>query len=136
VKGLALVLIVVSSFYVMGKMIGRSMDPTFGQAANASSAPIQGLPSDATAIRYRIGGAFDAVPLTYEFTISEPSFVRWATAKGMSLSASGNDIVGGVSGSVSINNGLFFNRMTGDDSGEHAAYDKVSGRAYYHSHTR
>jgi hypothetical protein len=129
-------LIVVASIYVVGKIIGRAMDPRVGRAADAASSPVPGLPSTATSIQYRIGGAFDAEPLTFECNMPEAHFVAWATARGLANRPGAEDTIWTVNGEITIVGGVFFYRSYDADSAEYAAYDRKAGRAYYHTHTR
>lgn len=103
------------------------------------------LPADATRINRYQPGAMG--PNTYfEFDTSEESFLAWVgryrNAKLVNHSgphriyrysaygpnADPND-------AVTIMNGLLFEWLE-EDRGEHIAYDRDSGRAYYWSHTR
>src|SRR5689334_18214910 len=92
-KAAVVLLIVAASLYVVGRLIGRAMDPRVGQAADGPSSPVSGLPSSATSVRYRIGGAFDAEPLTFECDMPEPDFVAWATARGLANRPAAEDTI-------------------------------------------
>jgi hypothetical protein len=111
-------------------------EPQLGINVSRDEAPIRDLPAEAHRVSYRVGGAMDPAPITYEFSTSEASFRVWADANGWRLQEGSTSMVRFDSSRATINRGLFLHKSTGPDSGWHVAYDLDVGRAYYYAHSR
>ena len=101
------------------------------------------LPSDATDITYYLG---NASPLRcYNFKTSEYSFLQWASSfSNMErVERTGHQMLTPVfdpNGKVRFEpipsaDYIYFS-WSEEDRGQHAAYDRKDGRAYYFAHTR
>lgn len=121
----------------------RSLEPTIGTAVTAAEAPISGLPESATDVRYFLAGAFG--PSTYyEFQVSEAEFEAWTGRMKFDFTRDGSGKFyalkedGRPHRAVEIEDGiiLWWRDPNNSDSGVAAAYDRSTGRAYYHMHTR
>ncbi len=105
------------------------------------------LPADAGDVCYRL---WARGTVAYEFATNEESFRRWVeegigSQESMSANVPVKEIVEPFTirrygtgqddsrDSITIEEGLYY-RWTKEDRGVYAAYDRRSGRAYYHSH--
>jgi hypothetical protein len=106
-----------------------------------AQSPIIGLPADATNISFLLPGLLG--PETrFEFDTSEQSFIRWVREHPIVQPSTQHPIRilrytpgADQNHQITINNGYLY-EWTEEDRGEHLAYDKDTGRAYYRSHTR
>jgi hypothetical protein len=136
-KWAAIIVLAAGALYLALLLLDRALQPrVYTNITRAQASMIPGLPADAARINCRIGGQMDACPLTYEFDTSLQSFHEWAEANGWEIHEREGEIMPFNFSTVQLPSALFCSRMTGPDSGEHAAYDLNTGRAYYYSHTR
>lgn len=122
--------------------------PQFAEHVSRDLAPVD-LPAGAVDVSYCL---FVRGTVAYEFTISEQEFVQWAEGGiGSSESRGANVPVKPVNGAYSIlrysffadelqepneavvTDGLYY-EWTKEDRGVYAAFDRKTGRAYYHAH--
>ena len=107
-----------------------------------SSCPLESLPLEATDVAYHYGGGRN--PNTfYEFKIDEDDFLNWVASLPRFKDVSGETDVTyrynqkmGSPEFHQIANGYVYEwtHPTDGDCGEHIAYDKSNGRAYYQYH--
>lgn len=119
----------------------RSFEPTVGQAATASEAPISRLPASAKNVRYYLPGAFGPVTY-YEFEVSEEDFEAWVAAMPPPQLARVDwrtiqclDDEGRPSEERELEDGIVYHWRE-DDASIQTAYDRVAGRAYFRSNSR
>lgn len=113
-----------------------------GHHLSFSDSPVV-VPENATDIAYFLPGAFGPNKV-YEFTTSEPSFLGWANRwldMPMRGPSYGRTSVVRYDHELNrwevreIENGILF-RWNEEDRGINLVFDRQSGRAYYHSHSR
>lgn len=104
--------------------IGRNVSRTEAKCASR-------LPPDASLVSYRIGGAFDSVPLIFECDTSEASFRAWAATEGWTLRAGERSIWRFDISRVRVGNALYYSDRRTD-----AIYDLDTGRMYFFSSSR
>ena len=134
-----LLLLGVPAFIGLVVFVGR---PRSGTADTAAEAPMH-LPPDATDITYYLGNAY---PLRcYNFKTSEAAFLEWVASfpilkrvdrTGHGLLTPVLDANGEVRLEPIPESDYILFSWSEEDRGEHAAFDRVEGRAYYYAHTR
>ncbi len=108
---------------------------------------IRELPGDASKIHFALNPGIRNPNSYFEFTTSETEFLQWATqqpnvarvdkAQFIVYRYSGYPGQSDDRGSIVVEDGYLFEwyNPSDGDHGEHIAYDKSTGRAYYWSHT-
>lgn len=123
----------------------KSFQTVIGTAETAESAPISGLPSNATEIQYYLPGAFGPNRI-FEFKTTEEEFLKWverARAKDpkvgeieekefrmLRYSPSEDSLE-----RVEIKDGLYSSWYY-TDQGKYFGFDRSTSKAYFWSHTR
>ncbi|MGN6544876.1 MAG: hypothetical protein ACTHK7_07490 [Aureliella sp.] len=139
---------VVACMIALTAYLVRATPPQYAEHVSRDRSPIR-LPDNATDVSYCQG---DRGEIAIEFTTDEASFVRWAQSDIGSLeSQSANIPIKPITGSheiscygmlsskvtggsrVTITNGLYY-LWSKEDRLVHAAFDRSTGRAYYHAH--
>jgi hypothetical protein len=100
-----------------------------------------GLPQDAKNVSYHIVPAWPSH--WYEFDTSRQSFDHWVAQNGRLLGPTVGRVrieafdysAGACLGSIEIADGVLY-EWTEEDRGQHLAYDRKTGRAYYYAHSR
>jgi hypothetical protein len=138
-KVLTLIAVVLAVAFITALV--RSSSHRIGSALTPDAAAVAGLPSDATDIHWFLPGG-SGPNYIYNFKTSRKSFEAWVSGF--------PDLEGPHTGRYSIlvydaRTSSFENHeiedaiaydWTEEDRGQYVAYDLLTGRAYYHSHTR
>lgn len=142
-KSVSLIAILIATPLLVATCCVFAFQNRVGQAALGADAPLSELPPDATNVRWFLPGAFG--PNTaYEFTTTEVNFRRWA--KDVSPSGTTGPHLGEYTIMIwdqsanlamdrNIEDAIAYEWWEGDQ-GVYMAYDRATGRAYYHSHSR
>ena len=112
------------------------MQPSIGQNVSRTEAKCaRWLPPDASAVSYRVGGAFDPVPLCFECSTSEASFRAWVAPNGWDLKTGEWGARRFDNSRVTVANALYYNHLD-EDRTTQAVYDLDTGRMYFYKSSR
>ena len=141
-KKIAVILLAVAALPIVMSCCVWSFQNRVGKSATTEEAPLRGLPSDATDVRWCLPGAFG--PNTFfDFTTTESGFRQWVADHGSELrgpiygpySVHYYDHDQGRFDEVAIEDAIA-HEWREEDRGVYMVYDRERKRAYFHSHSR